>query len=273
MFHFRLRSISEIQPWGKAPFLHYWALTDGCYWIRVGNEELFRYTPEIMACWKAEALEQGKEFDTFGEPYDAYQVMRLDQDLAEVLPHALEPVPAAVAAHVETVSTWRKTAGAGPVPLAVIRTFAQREGRDFSEDEELFYTATEWWGNRQMPIMHLRFSPRIFIWSQGDEVEVRWDNRHHRYKGIAVWTAEFGKFRLPRASFVQAIRDFRQRFVEQMGERVGNACRNWSRPDVAIDLKSLQQEQSQMEGGLSHTFEASNTNWDIVRRTLEQIVG
>jgi len=234
---------------------------------------LFRYTPEVLACWKAEAAEQGKTLETFGEPYDAYQVMRLEADLADVLPHALEPVPPDIAAHIDTVHEWRRTTGASPVPEAVLRAFAAKDGRGFSDAEEMLFAATGWWGDRQMPVMHLRFSPVIHIWSQGEEVEVRWDNRSHRYKGLPVWTAEFGAYKLPRAAFLEAVRDFRQRFVEQMGERVQSICRNWTRPNIAIDRDQLRQEQDEMERTLlpSSSFATAETDWDAVRRVVKRI--
>ncbi|MGE5611778.1 MAG: DUF5984 family protein [Bacillota bacterium] len=145
-FQLRLRPVDDIQPWGEPPHLHYYGLTDGCYWMRVGKDELFRYTPEVLACWKSEAREQGLHFDTFGEPYDAYQVKRLDEDLDNVLPYALEPVPPEVAVHVDAVDTWRRTVRAGSVPEEVIRALAAKEGRELSAAEEVFYAATEWWG-------------------------------------------------------------------------------------------------------------------------------
>jgi len=273
VFQFRLRPVDEIEPWGPPPSLHYFGLTDGCYWIQVGRDELFRYTPEVLACWKAEAAEQGKTLETFGEPYDAYQVMRLEADLADVLPHALEPVPPDIAAHIDTVHEWRRTTGASPVPEAVLRAFAAKDGRGFSDAEEMLFAATGWWGDRQMPVMHLRFSPVIHIWSQGEEVEVRWDNRSHRYKGLPVWTAEFGAYKLPRAAFLEAVRDFRQRFVEQMGERVQSICRNWTRPNIAIDRDQLRQEQDEMERTLlpSSSFATAETDWDAVRRVVKRI--
>jgi hypothetical protein len=43
IFHFRLRELSAIQPWGQDdPYLSWFSLTDGWYWLTLGGQELFR---------------------------------------------------------------------------------------------------------------------------------------------------------------------------------------------------------------------------------------
>jgi hypothetical protein len=50
---FRLRALGEIAPWhdgdGSHPHLGWFGLTDGWYWIGLGEVELFRFSPAILA--------------------------------------------------------------------------------------------------------------------------------------------------------------------------------------------------------------------------------
>jgi hypothetical protein len=52
--HFTLEPTETITPWQRdgVPRLHWFALSDGRFWIDLGEIELLRYIPEILAHWK-----------------------------------------------------------------------------------------------------------------------------------------------------------------------------------------------------------------------------
>src|SRR5688572_24246685 len=87
LFNFRLRDMRDVQPWTDSDgsnFLSWYGLSDGWYWLRCGEHELFRATPEIMAHWKMAS----------DACYCDYQVAKLWGDILQMLPEILDPVPA-----------------------------------------------------------------------------------------------------------------------------------------------------------------------------------
>lgn len=44
LFEFKLKKLPDVLPWGEEPdfYLHWFGLTDGIYYMNVGNEQLFR---------------------------------------------------------------------------------------------------------------------------------------------------------------------------------------------------------------------------------------
>jgi hypothetical protein len=187
--NFRLSPIDEIVPWGPEPHLNHFSLTDGRYWIRCGNDELFRYTKEILDYWRQEDLRVGRTHNSSNEPHDNYQVMRLDEDLEGMLPYALEPVPKDVAGRKEWIQELRY--GARP-PADVLRKLREKDGKQPTAIEDLIERATEWWNQRAVPIFHLRFNPVLHIWRTADTIHIEYDTRDARDEGIRVWTAGRG---------------------------------------------------------------------------------
>ena len=82
LFQFELRPLDQVEPWGGSadPNLHWLGLTDGEYWIQAGNHRLFEYSDAALARSR-------------GSRCCEYQVVRLYEDVIDLAPNALEPVP------------------------------------------------------------------------------------------------------------------------------------------------------------------------------------
>ena len=83
-FRFVLRPVDEVGLGGSADGpkrLHWFGLTDGWYWIDIGHHELLRLHESV------DRLDDPKL------PYVDYYVVRLWEDLLDVLPVVLDPVP------------------------------------------------------------------------------------------------------------------------------------------------------------------------------------
>lgn len=99
LFEFELKPIKEVMPWGEAPNLrlHWFGLTDGIYYMNVGDKQLFRSSDEIIAYWKKE----NPEYE-WNQPFVDYQVVRLYEDLLEVLADVLQPIPEQLSKYIES---------------------------------------------------------------------------------------------------------------------------------------------------------------------------
>jgi hypothetical protein len=76
-FGFELTPLAEVGTWGREkPTLHWFGLTDGWYWIELGDVRLLRFSADYEI------------------PYVDYYVVRLWEDLLGLLPAVLEEVPA-----------------------------------------------------------------------------------------------------------------------------------------------------------------------------------
>jgi Family of unknown function (DUF5984) len=94
LFPFTLDPVASISPWmhDGAPSLSWFALTHGRFWIDLGTEELFRYTPAILEKWQE------------SDPHPDYQVAAFVRDLLQSAAPALTPLPAKLAA---LAADWR----------------------------------------------------------------------------------------------------------------------------------------------------------------------
>lgn len=142
-FQFKLRPLADVVPWGDdQPVLHWFALTDGWYWIEVGQHALFKY-------------EGGDE-----PPYVDYYVVRLWEDMLDMAANVLEPVP--------------------PDLLWLIERESIGLGDDAADDVfDAVEAAQEWYGGHCLYTGPLRVAPAIRMWRQvgaKDEVIVAWRN-------------------------------------------------------------------------------------------------
>jgi hypothetical protein len=55
LFNFVLCPLEEITPWGNEDqySLSWFGLTEGGYWLQVGEDQLFRYSGDILNKWLA----------------------------------------------------------------------------------------------------------------------------------------------------------------------------------------------------------------------------
>src|SRR5678816_2536342 len=88
---------------------HVWFwLTDGWYWINVGDQQIFRLADR----WLAEHPSEREPSDDL-PPYPEYFVVRLWEDVLELFPEVLEPIPADIWERVSTpdrAAAWMQAA-------------------------------------------------------------------------------------------------------------------------------------------------------------------
>jgi hypothetical protein len=213
-FRFRLRPVTEISPWGPERRLHWFGLTDGWYWIDAGGLELLRYVPRA-------APGQAGDGPVASNPYVDYYVARLWEDVLELLPAVLEPVPGDLA------------------------EFMASDPDDWvSRDEAQAEAAAEWYGGHLLDMGYVRCPPLIRWWRRTadghDSTVLAW-----RHRSGEAWFAgpRAGQVTMPTSAFVAAVEELDRELLSAMEERIAGLERSGPPPGVRIDLRQLRAEQ------------------------------
>ncbi|MEV7553642.1 DUF5984 family protein [Amycolatopsis sp. NPDC089917] len=229
-FHFRLRPLAEVEPWGERG-LHWFALTDGWYWIEVDGHKLFRHPSNAV------------------EGLDHY-VVRLWEDVQEMLPSVLEPVPADLVDHLTgDQDAWCDAA---------------------AEDDE---TALDWYSSHFLYTGYLSASPDIVWWrsiADRDMITVDW--RHTAEHGLDCAVPRQGRASVPTELFLQAVEEFDRELIEAMDRRITEIETRGLAPDIRLDLDQLRHEHQQRSRSLAVTLQhVPATDWAAVREGIARI--
>jgi hypothetical protein len=263
LFEFKLKPLREVMPWGQEPklSLHWFGLTDGIYYMNVGEDQLFRSSKEILLHWKKE----WPDLDINCEYVD-YQVVRLYEDLLDILVDVMQAIPVELQQYVESQKS---------------QEFWEEKLWDIfnsTEDEEvegLYYLATEWWNScRSLSTSHLNNGQNIWLWRTENTIHVRWDNESKRIDGIPPWTAVRGDFVLPLEEFEEEVRGFHNQLMAAMESRIVELKTNNPIPHVNIDLPSLEKEHEKRKLSLERALNRAPrvNNWDEVVRAINKLL-
>lgn len=255
LFNFNLRPLDQVSLWGGPGkrSLHWFGLTDGEYWIDAGAERLFEH---------AEGFSRKHE----GHRHLDYFVVRLHEDLLEILPKALEPVPPDLVQYIsgERGRSWN----------ARLSEWSDSAIDVLGDDLywKIYEGASGWIWERDLNLSYLSHCPELRIWSAPELVHIEWNGWGVLVDGEAVWSASTGSFDLPRARFEAEVRDFDARLMQQMAQRVELMQHGPINRDLEIDLVGLEREQGERSHKLDAAFAAvSDTrNWQAVREAIAQ---
>jgi len=232
-FLYRLRDVREITPWGAAEDrnLHWFGLTDGAYCIDTVAGRLLEHSDALGA--------------QLGVAWCSYAVVRLFEDVLGALPHILEPVPDDVLA----------------------RFFAIDPRGGIPDDEELaavWFEAHGWWGMRQIDLGYLVGAPRLFLWTNGAHVHLRW-------RADETWVVQRADVIESSQTFRTMTHDFAGTFLSDMRTRVETIVRDgWPGKPCRIDIPQLAIEQGKREAQARQALGiVARTDWDHVRRMLD----
>jgi hypothetical protein len=262
LFHFQLDATEDIAPWGgddQRPNLHWYGLTSGWFWIEVLDQELFRYSQAVLEHWATTYSEFQPAL-----PYEDYQVARYWEDLLNMLPAILDPIPEELARQVATPDEWKRRQE---------RAWHWQEGQEGQAAWDTCYDAFGWWGRRTWDAFHLSKPPQLWIWRVENTIHLRWDNREITLDGLPVWEATTGEVTMPVSAFMEEVTSFHARLLTAMEMRVAAARKNWPRPEVEIDLNALAREQKRRSGWLANAWgqDQQDFSWDYIRLALAEI--
>lgn len=274
LINFTPLPLENVEPWGRPGdlSLSWFALTIGEYWIQVGESILFEYT-------------EGSQLLCPGR-YCEYQVARLHEDLTEMLPYILEPVPPSLVQYIS-----------GDSGEAFLKTKHLWSEKNFVSDRdpalreladkywETLDASTTWLGKRVLDGLYLTPTPYIMVWSDEVNVHFEWDNR----EAVADWTnnqpaftALRGTYKLPRDEFKAEVRSFHSRLMEQMAERIDRVLSGALSAEIKIDLEGLAEQQKQRSRCPAELLDKSalaepltptvQTDWNRVEKAINSIL-
>lgn len=250
MIEFKLDPIEKVQPWGDDgdKRIHWFALTQGSYRIKVDDEYLLNYNEEFNNYCRKKHPEYIFPSTTSVE----YYVVRFWEDLVNILPHILEPIPSKIQS---TISLNYKSQ---------LKWIA-----DFDIYDEKTDYATSWLCNRHLNSFYLQNAPNIWFWSNEDYVFIHWDNSEIFVDEMLVWSALQGSFKMNRNEFINNIWSFHNNLFAEMDNRVSWICSNFANPTIFIDFEGLQREHKQRETFLESAMMVKpNTEWNEVTSAL-----
>lgn len=230
LFEFELAPTETILPWtgSNGPSLSWFALTDGLFHMPVGDRVLFEYTDQIVQHWSAtpehDEVSQNSRFSD-------YQIAAFARDVLGSSAAAIQPLPPFFEA---LALDWR-----------LIRTLLDHPERDNPDLEETFYSALRWMGERSPWMSYLAETQKFWFLRIGDGIHVRWDNRGRVIDDIPVWSAQEGVFKLKVSEFEAECRDFVERLLRAMSDRIDAIEAGRERAQIPLDVLSLRRQHQE----------------------------
>ncbi len=246
LFNFRLKPTEQIAPWGEQPNqnLHWFALTEGEFYIEVGDERLFSYTQQVMKYWEMD------------EKYVDYQIASLARSILSIYGAATQPLSKFFT---DRFSVWQKFAD-------IIAD---------SKDDDYSYEAFRWFGERSVDTGYFVECPQIAFYRIGGSINIVWDNRSRLIDGVPVWAAVFGVYTISVDDFRRECRDFCGRFLSDMEERINLLASGKIEGQIDVDIKALREVhvewETELRGYLNDT-ENVDVSWSEAEKAFKIVV-
>jgi len=267
IFDFTLDPIENVYPWGDPEDLkiHWFALTQGNYRLKVGNDYLLNYTNDFHEYLTEKHPQNTQPKNTCVD----YYVVRLWEDILDILPDVLEPVPKELQHFLELGYENYKALNERALDW---QEFEIKNGANKDRTWSILELATNWLNNCWLDSGYILYSPKIWIWSDENDVVINWDNSEIKIENIYVWTATKGNYRINKNDFINEVREFNKHLFDEMKERVETICQNWKNDEIKIDFEQLKSEQKNRGTWLESKLKnVRKTNWSEVISAINQI--
>jgi hypothetical protein len=266
IFEFKLSPLEGVHVWGEHPntSLSWFGLTQGDYRIKVGSEYLFNYSEPYTKY----LIKTFPEY-SFNTTLVDYYVVRLWEDILEILPSILEPVPKEIQHYLDSgyenyLALENKATG--------WQESQMKKGMNETATWKIVELANSWLNNRWLDSAYLSPSARIWIWSDESDVIVSWDNREIKVETIPVWSASYGNYRINKEDFINVVRKFNNYLFAEMYERVETVCQNWKDSKIKVDFENLKSEQKNRATWLENSLnKVHKTDWIGVTSAIKTV--
>ena len=262
LFNFRLKHPDEIDPWGREGnySLHWFGLTDGEYWIDLGNIKVYEYSPDIRSEWNAPS----QHID--------YQISRFVEDLFHILPSVHISVPDHLFELVNSHSDLIRY-------LERHDAWVNKQSDDDTITDE-FIENTEalmsWISSRHIDSMHMINGPHVWLFRNGERIRILWHTEGTSDNGSRFWSADSGQTEMNYADFINEVEIFKTAFFDAMKKQVEICLRkDWG--PIRIDLNNLQREQVERQlecKNVVHILKEppSLFDWTITEKAIRELL-
>ena len=230
--NFKLKEPTEIIPWGTEPNtrIHWFGLTDGSYWLRVGDKTLYQHTDEIMHSW-----------DISGDPYTDYYIVRFLEDFTELFYAIVEPIPEDLYLIARSHFSLYDFYGKATIWLEKLQ---DNENVDIDLYYDKYDKIIEWIYSRTLTAMHLNSGPHISFFRCHDKISIVWNRHQLDESGLAIWTAGNGQIEMLFDDFIIEVKKWGELFFASMELQIEKAFeREWG--NTEIDRVRIKEEQNE----------------------------
>ncbi|NUO00641.1 MAG: hypothetical protein HUU01_08495 [Saprospiraceae bacterium] len=268
MIKFKLKNIDNILPFESEEnqVMHWFALTDGEYWIEIKGATLFEYTDDIIHYW-------GGEYK-----YADYQIIRFIEDFTSLFFNITESVPGDLFEKVKSAKLLKE--------IEEQRQIWMREEIVSDDKEMAIEESSRWIMDRTLDSWHLIGGPKISFFRHNEKVAIVWIADEVADNRIPIWTAQTGEVEMDFEDLILQIEDFGRRFLAEMEKQVENALkRDWGA--IIIDMVKLKERQIEMAEDFNYWIKIlrqdvlfqelrksgalPETNWQSVRESLGKL--
>lgn len=251
LFEFELDPVEQIVPWGlpDKPNLSWFALTLGQFRMPVGEQALFRYTDEISS-----------HFGNISRDCD-YQIASIARDILGSVAPGVTSLPP----FFECLASNRRL-------LDQLASFIPNKD-DPDDLHDAYYTAWRWLGERSPWTSYFVECPEFYFVRIGDRLHIRWNNRKKLIEGMEVWESSYGSQEMSVDEFSSACRDFSQRLLGEMEERISRIETGDSHPQVAVSINSLREQHTEWRKEFDSYFYPKQPDlpWDEAEKDIRKI--
>jgi len=253
LFEFELDPVEQIEPWGKpeSPNLSWFALTLGRFWMPVGDQVLFRYREGAFSQFGDEA---SRTVD--------YQMAAIADDILGSVATAVAPLPpffASLASNREMMDR--------------LSSLPVEEEDEAEGDLDLDYTAWRWLAERSPWTGYFVACPKFYFIRLGERLHIRWGNRERRVEGVEIWEAAYGSFEMSVEAFTSECRDFADRLLSQMEDRIARIETGVARAQIPLSIESLREQHERWRSDFDSFFRPKPPDipWEETEAAIRKI--
>lgn len=247
----------------KIGYYHWFWLTDGFYWINIGNQKLFELSDETINYWQI-------NIDSDEQKCMDYPVVRLWEDMLEILPTILNPVPKSI--H-QLFLQFQENCDKNSNKWYDYVENEESSGR--YKENELLFGVPLFFDAHIISTMHIASSPLLYFWryqeSGGDKMWIGWDftqtiTDDDTNQEMPIWSANKGVAKMDFNDFMNEVKQFNDKFLNQMQEKIdeilsSNELKSLYPDD--FDFSVLQNEQNSREKELNKALNLiQEIDWD-----------
>ena len=258
LFDFHLINTIDIVTTGLSWF---W-LTDGFYWMNVDGQKLFENSEECLRYSEKEGYTYpNREFQKCMD----YQVVRLWEDMIEILPSISQPVPKEF--HQLLSQSLVKISADSDLFYDYVNLID--ETPEYKANNK-YFDKPFYLDSYRLCTMHIGLSPTLYFWrfkdSNEDNMHIAWDFTQtfttESGKEIPVWSATIGHFEMSYESFMQEFNGFHNRLMYAMELKIKEIETKPELQALLCENYDLRKEHNERIESVERQFKEYPVNFD-----------